>query len=190
MNVTEKQKRFVDEYLIDLNGTRAYKEVYKSCKKDETARANASRLLTNANVQSYLNNRQKEIQKRTEITQDRVLQEYAKLAFFDPRKLFNDDGTTKEISQLDDETAAALSGLDVTENWEYDEAEEKRVKNGFTKKYKLSDKKGALDSIARHLGMFTDKIRVEGEMNVTSPLDEINRRIAGIAERTGAEQSS
>ena len=45
---------FADEYLIDLNATRAYKAVYKSIKNDETARANSSRLLTNANVKEYI----------------------------------------------------------------------------------------------------------------------------------------
>lgn len=52
--MTEKQKRFCDEYLIDLNGTRAYKAAYPSVKNDDTAKANASRLLTNANVRAYL----------------------------------------------------------------------------------------------------------------------------------------
>ncbi len=52
--MTEKQKRFCDEYLIDLNGTRAYKAAYPSVKSDDTARTNASRLLTNANVREYL----------------------------------------------------------------------------------------------------------------------------------------
>ena len=45
--MTDAQKRFCDEYLIDLNATRAYKVAYPNCKKDETARANGSRLLTN-----------------------------------------------------------------------------------------------------------------------------------------------
>ncbi len=52
--MTEKQKRFCDEYLIDLNGTRAYKAAYPSVKSDEAAKAAASRLLTNVNVREYL----------------------------------------------------------------------------------------------------------------------------------------
>ena len=52
--MTNKQRMFADEYLIDLNATRAYKAVYKSIKNDETARANGSRLLTNANVKEYI----------------------------------------------------------------------------------------------------------------------------------------
>lgn len=55
MALTEKQKIFADEYLIDLNATRAYKVAYPGVKKDEAARVNGSRLLTNANVAEYIN---------------------------------------------------------------------------------------------------------------------------------------
>lgn len=59
--MTEKQKLFADEYLIDCNATRAYKVAYPTVKKDEVARVNASRLLTNANVQKYINDRMQKI---------------------------------------------------------------------------------------------------------------------------------
>jgi phage terminase small subunit len=59
--VTEKQKRFCDEYLIDCNATRAYKTVYKNVKSDETAKSAASRLLTNVNVKKYIDDRMEEL---------------------------------------------------------------------------------------------------------------------------------
>ena len=59
--MTEKQKRFCDEYLIDCNATRAYKAVYKNVKSDDAARVNASRLLTNANIKKYIDDRMEEI---------------------------------------------------------------------------------------------------------------------------------
>ena len=52
--MTDKQKRFCDEYLIDCNGTRAYKAAYSSVKKDNTAAASAAALLRNPNVQKYI----------------------------------------------------------------------------------------------------------------------------------------
>lgn len=52
--MTDKQQIFADEYLKDLNGSRAYKAAYPNVKKDSVARANASRLLTNANVKAYI----------------------------------------------------------------------------------------------------------------------------------------
>ena len=79
--MTEKQKRFADEYIIDLNATRAYKVAYPNVKNDETAKAAASRLLTNVNVKAYIDNLIYERAKRTEVTQDRVVKELAKIGF-------------------------------------------------------------------------------------------------------------
>lgn len=59
--MTRNQKVFCDEYLIDLNGTRAYKVAYKNVTKDETAAVNASRLLRNANVKAYIDKRLEEV---------------------------------------------------------------------------------------------------------------------------------
>ena len=59
--MTKKQKIFADEYLIDLNATRAYKVAYPRVKNDEVARANGSRLLTNANIKKYIDDRMEEI---------------------------------------------------------------------------------------------------------------------------------
>ncbi|MGN0605910.1 MAG: terminase small subunit [Oscillospiraceae bacterium] len=80
--LTEKQKRFCEEYLIDLNGTRAYMAAY-SCKKEDTARVNASRMLTNANIQDYISELMKQQSERTGITADKVLTELEKVAFAD-----------------------------------------------------------------------------------------------------------
>lgn len=57
MKLTEKQKIFVNEYLVDLNATRAYKVAYPNVKKDDTAAVNGNRLLRNAKVKEYLNER-------------------------------------------------------------------------------------------------------------------------------------
>ena len=59
--MTEKQKRFCDEYLIDCNATRAYKVVYKNIKNDVVAATNGGRLLRNAEVQKYIDDRMEEI---------------------------------------------------------------------------------------------------------------------------------
>ena len=59
--MTEKQKIFADEYLIDLNATRAYRVAYPAVKKDETAKSAGSRMLTNVNVKKYINERLEEI---------------------------------------------------------------------------------------------------------------------------------
>ncbi len=61
MGMTEKQKRFCDEYLVDLNGTRAYRAAYPGVKKDMTAAVNASKILRNTKVKAYIDRRLEEI---------------------------------------------------------------------------------------------------------------------------------
>ena len=62
MKLTPKQQAFADYYIQTGNATESYKRAYPSCKKDDTARANASRLLTNANIVSYVAEKQKELE--------------------------------------------------------------------------------------------------------------------------------
>ena len=71
--MTEKQKLFADEYLIDLNATRAYKVAYPNVKNDETAAAAASRLLRNVKVQEYIARRMEEKESELIADQDEVL---------------------------------------------------------------------------------------------------------------------
>ena len=156
--MTDAQKRFCDEYLIDLNATRAYKVAYPNCKKDETAKSAGSRLLTNVNLQNYISEKMKEREKRTEVTQDMVIKELAKIAFLDIRKLYTENGQLKNIADIDDNTAGAISSLETLE--EYDGYGDDREKIGDTQKVKLLDKTKALELLGRHLGIFNDKLDV------------------------------
>jgi phage terminase small subunit len=156
--MTDAQKRFCDEYLIDLNATRAYKVAYSRCKKDETANVNGSKLLRNTKVQEYISEKMKEREKRTEITQDMVIKELAKIAFLDIRKLYTENGQLKNIADMDSETAGAISSLETLE--EYEGYGDDREKIGDTQKVKLLDKTKALELLGRHLGIFNDKMDV------------------------------
>jgi len=157
--LTPKQQRFADEYLIDLNATAAYKRS-GYIGKGNTAEVCASQLLSNPKVAAYLTKRRVIMEDKTHITQERVLAEYAKLAFLDPRKFFDVNGDLLPVHDLDDDTAAALAGMDVLVSKSEDGGLE------YTKKIKISDKKGALDSIARHLGMFVEKVEMTGNVTV------------------------
>jgi phage terminase small subunit len=157
--LTKKQQRFVDEYLIDLNGRQAAIRAGYTVRRAEVT---AAELLKNRKVSAYLQEKLAARERRTHITQDRVLQELARLAFFDIRRLYNDDGTMKKPTELDDETAAGLAGIDVVESSETTMEEgELKVTPLFTRKAKGFDKKGALELCMRHLGMLNDKLQVD-----------------------------
>lgn len=86
MALNAKQRRFLDEYLIDLNATQAAIRAGYSAK---TASSQGERLLRNVEVQALLTERMKAREKRTEITQDKVLAELAKIGFADIRRALN-----------------------------------------------------------------------------------------------------
>ncbi len=145
--LTDKQKRFAEEYIASLNATKA---AILAGYAESGARAAGSRMLSNVVVQEYIQQRKIELDTRIEnkylITRERVLNEYAKLAFSDLRSYYNEDGTLKNIYDLTDDEAAALSAS---------EADEIRVNNevlGYTRKIKVYDKNRALDSIAKVMG--------------------------------------
>ena len=147
--MTPKQERFVEEYLVDLNATQA---AIRAGYSKSTSYSIGQRLLKNVEIQKSITAAREKQQRRVEITADRVLAEYAKIAFFDPRKLFTADGGIKPPEQWDDDVAAVIGALDVVEIGDDGEM------IGRVKKLKLIDKKGALDSIGKHLGMFVDKV--------------------------------
>lgn len=89
MKLTPKQKIFVNEYIIDLNATRAYKVAYPKVTKDETAAAAGARLLRNVKVEAYIQERMKDREKRAEITQDMVLQRWWDIATADPNEIIH-----------------------------------------------------------------------------------------------------
>ena len=148
MKLTPKQKRFVDEYLVDLNATQA---AIRAGYRSNSARVTAAKLLTKANIEIYLAQQQKDRESRTMITQEMVLKEYGKISFFDPRRLYDDEGNLLPVHKLEADVAAAIGGVDVISRRIGDEEIE------ITKKVKFIDKKGALDSLAKHLGMFDGK---------------------------------
>ena len=87
-----------------------------------------------------------------------VIKELAKIAFLDIRKLYTENGQLKNISDIDSDTAAAISSLETLE--EYEDYGDDREKIGDTQKVKLLDKIKALELLGRHLGIFNDKIDV------------------------------
>lgn len=165
MALTAKQRRFVDEYLIDLNATQA---AVRAGYSKKTAQEQGSRLLSNVMVAAEVEAAQARRSERTEITQDMVLRELAKIGFSDIRKVVRwgntelrvadaeEDGATEvhhglaliSSEEIDDDTAAAIS--EISEGRE-----------GL--KVKLHDKKGALVDIGRHLGMFKDRVEHTGK---------------------------
>lgn len=172
MSLTPKQEQFVAEYLIDLNATKAAERAGYSVK---TANEQGARLLANVSVKAAIQEAMNRRAGKLEITAERVLAELARLAFFDPRKLFNADGSPKQIHDLDDDTAAAVAGLEVNELFE-GQGEQKHI-YGLVKKIKIADKGAALERLGRHLKLFTDRVEVSGDEDLAARIATARKRM-------------
>jgi phage terminase small subunit len=163
--LTIKQEKFTQNLFKGMTQREAYKDAYNAENmNDKTIDEESCRIANDCKVSARIDELNNELKLRNMCTVERVLAEYAKLAYFNPKDLFNDNGKPKDISELDDDTAAAIAGLDQQEEYQCTGKDREFV--GYTKKYKLADKKSALDSLAKTLGMFTDKIELSGELNL------------------------
>lgn len=169
--LTPKQAEFVRQYLVDLNATAA---AIRAGYSERTAKSQGQRLLTNVDVSAALAAAQAEREQRTEITQDRVVSELAKIAFGSLRDVmeWGPNGVTlKSSEELTDDQAAGVAG--VSEN---------ATQNGSSLKIRRHDKVKALELLGRHLGMFTDKVKneISGDVSVCH---EVSPAISGLLNR-------
>lgn len=148
-----KQALFVQEYLIDLNATQA---AIRAGYSKRSAAAQGHALLKKPEIQEALKNAIESRASRTAVTQDRVLQEIGRLAFFDPRRLLDANGDIKPPSEWDDDTAAAVASMeiDVSARRGEDDDDDGGGDPTVTKKVRVFDKNTALTNAMRHLGMF------------------------------------
>ncbi|MDR2820948.1 MAG: terminase small subunit [Desulfovibrio sp.] len=151
--LTAKQRMFVAEYLVDLNATQAAIRAGYSVK---TAYHIGAELLQKTTVSEALQAALMKRERKTEITAEKVLLQYARFAFSDVRQLFSDNGMLKPMSEWPDDAAAAVAGVETVELG--------GDLPGVVRKVKLVDKRASLADVAKHLGMFTEQQEVNGTL--------------------------
>jgi len=161
----EQQERFADEYLIDFNGKQA---CIRAGYSPKSAARQAVRLLEMPHVQKWLQDKKKVISSKLEISQSRTLLEIGRIAFADIRKAFNDDGSLKDIKDMDADTVAALAAFDIEELYADD------MNIGRIKKYKFWDKVRALEMLAKHYGLLGDEDKNDMKFSVVIKKAEPN----------------
>ena len=174
--LSPQQEKFALGVASGKSQAEAYRAAYPKAKawKDSAVHVNASKLMGDTKVLLRVEEIRERITNTSIASAERVLIEASRIALFDPRKLFREDGSPKPISELDDDTAAALAGLDVHE--EYVGTGEDRVFVGYTKKYKVADKNAALEKLFKHHGLYEK----DNDQKI-DPLVEFLRGIAGNA---------
>lgn len=141
-SMAERKALFVAEYL--RNGGNATQAAIAAGYSVKSARSQGSKLLAESNIRQQVASVAAETARIVGLDSQRTLQEVARIAYGDPRKMFNVDGSLKRITDLDDESAAMLAGIDVDEILAGD------VVVGTTKKIKLLNKNQALDMAMKY----------------------------------------
>lgn len=142
--MTEKQKLFADEYLIDLNATRAYRAVYKNIKNDGVARRNGSRLLTNADVRKYIDDRLEEIHNEKTADAKEVL-EYL-------TSVLRGESQSEEIV-----VEGTGDGCSAARTMQKTPSEKDRLK--------------AAELLGKRYGLYTDRIDMDADMDLNIRID-------------------
>jgi phage terminase small subunit len=156
--LTKKQEIFVSEYLKDGLAGRAARAAGYS---DKSADAQASQLLKIPKIAKLVAEKHEKRCAKLDFSAEKVLEGLANLAFFDIRKLYNADGSLKPISELDDQTANAICGMEVEEAYQHFGGGQAKP-TGILKKIKIADRGINLERLGRYHKLFTDKVEVSG----------------------------
>ncbi|TPK59048.1 MULTISPECIES: terminase small subunit [unclassified Mesorhizobium] len=166
MALTDKQRRFVDEYLLDLNATQA---AIRAGYSEKTAYSQGQRLLKNVEVQTAMSSAQADRATRTKVDADWVLSRLADEADADIADLYTADGSLRPVHEWPVIWRKGLvAGIDV------EEIKADGAVIGLVRKVKLSDRIKRIELIGKHVGVqaFRDQVQHSGAMQLTvSPED-------------------
>ena len=182
INITPKQWIFIKEYAKDLNAARAAREAGYAQKREH------DRLMKKPHILEAINKEMNKAGVFTKPSVDRILTELMRIAFFDPKELFHDDGTPKNLTEISEDARRCIAGIDVSF-----ESRGKGEEPAVVRKYKIVDKHKALENLGRHLAMFNDKLKVDlptelGQMSddqIDSAINQLTSVVAGLSAASG-----
>lgn len=144
--LTEKQRQFVEAYLVHGNATQAYLDAGYQIRSNASARAASSRLLTRVNIQRALAERRTQLATAHDVTPERVIAELALIGFSDMHAYatWGPAGVTlRDSAQIDAAARRVVSEVSQTV-----------TKDGGTIRFKLHNKIEALEKLGTHLGLW------------------------------------
>ena len=165
--LNDKQKRFVYEYSLDLNATQA---AIRAGYAQKTAYSQGQRLLKNVEISAEIGRMRKETEKRTEVTLDRIIAEYSRVAFTGLSKFIR---INEEGHPVLDLSGCAPRDLDLLAELQVDD-------DGKIQRIRIKqlDKLKALEALGKHLGL--------GEKAANKPQDTLSLALIEISKRGSA----
>lgn len=156
MAMTEKQKRFCDEYVISLNATQAYLKAYPNCKKKSSADASARKLLEKARIQEYIKKRMDEKEDELIASQDEVLETLTRI-------LRREEKETVVVTCKERKSYYDNKGKKVTEEKESPVLVEIPTK--------ISDVNRAAELLGKRYALYTDKLDQQADVELNVKID-------------------
>lgn len=157
MKLTAQQEIFCQQYVKCLSGNDA---AIAAGYSKRSARYKASKLLTLPHIMARVKELHTEIAKRNNIDADAIVKELIKLGFYNVSDFIDDKNGIEKLKQMDRDKTAPVVGIKVTET---STGTGKRKKTTVTTEVKLADKKGALELLGRHLGIFEKDNKQKGQ---------------------------
>ena len=186
-----RHRLFVDAFLVSLNGAKAARDAGYSGK---SAKFSGHELLQRPEIKAAITEAMARRSARTEITQDRVLQELALIGFADMGDYLDldEDGVARlDLSNLPEGATKVIA--EITQDV-YVDGRGKKGREVKKTKLKLHDKRGALVDMARHLGMFIDRFKIERDAlddlspdELTAIAERLKQAGVGVSEEGGEE---
>lgn len=161
LTLTPQQLLFCQEYIKDMNGTKA---AIRAGYAEKSAVNQASRLLTNEYICSQIKQLMEDRLQAARVDKDLVLSELVKIAKADIRKLFNENGGLLPVNEWPDDIAGAVASVEVDEI--FGNVGPEKMQIGEVKKIKLWKKEKALELLGKNLALFMDKIEVSGSVTL------------------------
>lgn len=159
-----RQQQFVAGYLA--NGLNASQAAISAGYSAKTAASMGSRLLRNVKVAAVIAELTAAKLDKLDYSIERTLREVARLAFFDPLKLYRPDGELKPIDEIDEDTRSVIAGLESYEDYVGHGDEREAV--GRVRKVKITDRRAALDMLMRYHSLYKDKVEHSGKLTLES----------------------
>lgn len=156
--VSAMERRFAAEYLVDLNATEAYMRASLPRKVSrKTAGTNGWKTLQRPEVQALVRANRDEAVARAGLTVDDTLTKLRQLLMYDVRKLYSKEGTPLHITELSDDMAAAIVGVEVVTKGN------EMMGFGEVTKFKLADKVATLEKALKYHGLFKEDYKQQTE---------------------------
>jgi phage terminase small subunit len=162
-SAADKRTAFVEAYLS--NGGNATRAAIEAGYSPATAGRAGGRMVKDVRILSVLDKRREELGERYKVTTDAVIKSISQELHFDPANLFDEDGSLKKVTDMDEDTRMALVSIETLQVGSPDAPI-------FIKKVKWATRQGAREQAMKHMGMF------EKDNRQKSPLEDISRDLA------------